>query len=259
MSTTAQHTSKQDLYHSVYRGRHTWLHHLSYMRVSKVMALLQMVKVHDIDLSNKAVFDYGFGAGTFFLHCPRTSALYGVELDAVNVDAVRSTLFEKGYSCAELAAGDECAWREHPLLSRQYDVIVISHVLEHLKEPEALLEKLMACLTDDGCLLGAVPINEPVRHDSHECTVDRDTVELWADRAEATLVDYVELDYATRWVLPVFELKGSFGRVAAQGLSLGLGLAATAFGRRAWFALTQAAGQLVGAKPGQAVFLMRRC
>jgi len=250
-------TLTQDKYYHIYRNRQSWLYHLAYMRLSKVFVLLYALEQRGLSLAGKSVFDYGFGAGTFLRYCPKQSCLFGVELDRVNVEAVKNSLDKKGYTRVDLRAIDEKQWRTHVLLTRRYDLVVASHVLEHVKEPEELLSRLMTCLTPDGYLLGALPINETVPDESHEWVIERGLVEQWARAAHAKIVGYWELDHFTYYALRVFQGKSALGRLLAQGASLCLGISAVLLGRRHWLKLSTALGKVTRAKPAQAVFLMR--
>jgi hypothetical protein len=87
--------------------------------------------------------------------------------------------------------------------------------------------------------------------------VDKGLVEDWAQAANAQLAGYWELDHFTYYALPIFEQRSALGRVADQGVSLALGLAAALLGRRLWFRLSALFGRITGAKPAQAVFLMQ--
>lgn len=250
-------TSRQDTYYRVYRNRQSWWYHLAYMRLAKVLGVLYAFDRQGMDLDGKRVFDYGFGAGTFFRYCPKTAFLYGVELDPVHVERVAETLRARKYTQIDLRAVDEEGWRDHALLGRRYDVVVVSHVLEHVKSPVELLKRLADCVAPGGCLVALLPINERVGHDSHEWVVDATLVHDWATTAGVEIADGFEFDPFTYCALPVFEKKSASGRIAAQGLSLFLGLCAVTVGRRCWLKLGNLFARITGAKPGQAVFVMR--
>jgi SAM-dependent methyltransferase len=49
------------------------------------------------------------------------------------------------------------------LSGQQFDVVILSHVLEHLLEPAKMLAELGALLKPDGRLLVLVPLESPVR------------------------------------------------------------------------------------------------
>src|SRR5262245_6688858 len=105
---------------------------MSYLRMSKVLLTLSILEVAGIQLQGKSLFDYGFGAGTFFRYCPMDTRLHGVELDPQAVTEVRQMLAARGHKGVRLETISIATWEQHPLLRRQYDVILCSHVLEHL-------------------------------------------------------------------------------------------------------------------------------
>jgi 2-polyprenyl-3-methyl-5-hydroxy-6-metoxy-1,4-benzoquinol methylase len=249
--------SRQRTYYRVYRNRQSCLHHTAYMRLAKVLGILRALDRQAVNLDGKQVFDYGFGAGTFFHHCPKTAFLHGVELDPVNVQHVMKTLRAKKHAHVDLRVVEETRWRENELLNRQYDLVVVSHVLEHIKDPADLLKCLIACLRTGGCLVAALPIHERVKHDNHEWVIDDALVREWAAAAGAEIVDSFEFDSVTQWALPVFEKKSRAGRIAAQTLSLFLGLCAAAVGMRCWLRLDALAARMLGAEPGQAVYVLK--
>lgn len=247
---------RQDLYYRVYRNRQSWLHHLAYMRLSKVYGILHALDLCGAGLAGKRVFDFGFGAGTLFRHCPKDARLFGVELDPEHVKRVAATLRAKGCPC-ELEPIDEERWRGHRLLSGSYDVVVASHVLEHMKDPAGLLRRLADCAKPDGRVVVLLPINERVQHSHHEWAIEDGTAENWAAEAGAETLLHFDFDPFTWCVWPVLEWRSRPGRMAAQTLSLMLGIAAALIGRRAWMKLGRWCLQLPGAKPGQRALVLR--
>src|SRR4051812_40275231 len=69
---------KQEDFLTCYRGRQSALHHASYMRMAKVLFALSLCEEAEIGLEDRDILDYGFGAGTFYRYCPRSSRLFGV-------------------------------------------------------------------------------------------------------------------------------------------------------------------------------------
>jgi len=134
--------ASQETFENCYRGRQSAIHHLAYMRMAKVLLALELIQRAGIDLGTQRIFDYGFGAGTFFRFCPRSSYLFGVEMDCENIDAVARMLRHRGHANIELQAINIDAWESHPLLSLTYDLILCSHVLEHMADPQAMLRTL---------------------------------------------------------------------------------------------------------------------
>ena len=81
--------ASQKVFETVYRSCQSFLHHMAYMRMAKVLLTQQVLQKAGVSLNEKSVFDYGFGAGTFFRYCPRSTRLFGVEIDPVNVAEVK--------------------------------------------------------------------------------------------------------------------------------------------------------------------------
>lgn len=226
------------------------------MRVAKALLALRALDRAGIRLSGHSLFDYGFGAGTFFRHCPKDAILAGVEMDARNVAAVRAMLDRGGWN-ADLQAITPEDWAAHPLLQRSYDVFLCSHVLEHLPDPVSFMSHVRPCLRSGGVFLGLVPVNEWVANPHHVHSPDRAMVEEWVERAGYRLLSYEENDPFTYHTMSLFSVDSGWKHLAAQAVSLGLGIPASLLGERAWFALGTAFSRLTGARPIQAVFLCR--
>lgn len=80
----------------------------------------------------------------------------GCRVVAVEIDAAAGRKAEP--FCEKLIIGDiETLSLETALAGWQFDVIMLADVVEHLKDPAALFNKLKPLLTDDGALLMSVP------------------------------------------------------------------------------------------------------
>lgn len=94
-------------------------------------------------IEGKSVLDFGCGDGGFLHRAKKIAAkIQGVELE----QAMREGLNKEGIPCSESI--DELG---------TFDVITLFHVLEHLEEPIAYLEKLKKHLNKDGMILIEVP------------------------------------------------------------------------------------------------------
>jgi len=184
----------QEVFRTVYRKRQSWLHHLAYLRRGKVLLAHHVMREAGLELAGRRIFDYGFGAGTFFLTCPRSAHLFGVEMDSVHVAAVREMLGGRGYARVRLEPIDPSNWDAHPLLAEQYDIVLCSHVLEHLPDPVSFLRRMASCLGPEGCFVGLVPINERELNPHHVQAVDEWRVRSWLREAGLDLVGYREAD-----------------------------------------------------------------
>lgn len=249
--------SDQARFETVYRGRQGTLHHSSYLRMCKVLLVLRVLRLAGLPLGRAEVFDYGFGAGTFYRYCPTSANLSGVEQDSVVCREVSEMLAKRGFRNIDLQPIEIERWKEHPLLKRGYDVFLCSHVLEHLPDPVDFLKTVHSCVKPEGVFLGLVPINERAENPHHLQKVDRSVVERWAADAGYELAYYEENDPFLYWAQPLYTVTSGWKHKLAQAMSLDLGLSATLFGEQLWFAWGRIFGKLTFSKPTQAAFLLR--
>ncbi len=244
----------QDDFRTAYHHRHSAWHHLAYLRLGKTYLLLDALQRNRVQLAGKRILDYGFGAGNFFRHCPPEARLFGVELDERTVREVGTMLQARGLE-ADLQPIDEAHWDGHPLLEQHYDLIVCSHVLEHLPDPVGFLQRITSCLDEGALLLVLLPINEVIPDVHHECEVDQGLARSWARDAGLTVVDCFEGDAPGYWLHAMYPMKG-LGRPLAQASSLLTGLAARLTGRRLWRSWSRLLGALHLARPAQLALVL---
>jgi len=247
----------QKVFETVYRGRQGALHHASYLRMSKVMLALRVLRLKGISLEHATVFDYGFGAGTFYRYCPADARLFGVEQDPVVCQEVTQMLAGRGHHQVDLQPIEIERWKDHPLLQRSYDVFLCSHVLEHLPDPVEFLKNVQPCVKPGGVFVGLVPVNERVSNPHHLQVVDRTMVERWAAESDYEVAYYEENDPFLYWAQPLYTVTAGWKHKLAQAVSLDLGLSAKLFGERLWLEWGKVFGKLTFSKPTQAAFVLR--
>lgn len=247
----------QQTFLTCYRGTQSALRHAAYMRMSKVLLLQYLLAKWNVSLEERRVFDYGFGAGTFFRYCPHSSHLFGVELDPICVKEVAAMLFGSGYRHVQLEPLQKSNGCDPPLLKCKYDVIICSHVLEHLPDPQDFLKKVAECLGPSGVFAGLVPINERRQDPHHVRQVNLAMLKDWLRGANLELIDWIEADPWLYWLQPAFTYDSPVLHRVTQILSLALGVIATGLGYHNWFRLSRVLRTLSRSKPTQAAFLLR--
>ena len=115
---------------------------------------LQWIKTK-IGPSPKQILDLGYGDGINFKALLNDYAITLVEgSDSLCREA---ELFSKGKGPGSKVF---CSMFEHFETDKKFDIILASHVLEHVDNPIALLTKLTQMLSKDGLLIGIVPNSE---------------------------------------------------------------------------------------------------
>ncbi|MBK7896475.1 MAG: class I SAM-dependent methyltransferase [Anaerolineaceae bacterium] len=107
------------------------------------------------DLPSFKMLDYGSGWGTFLLKLPRPTVAYCFDLSHHAMSAVQKAHALLGRR-VELAEIDQ----ENNITPKEFDLIVCSHVLEHVPDDLKLLQKFSQALKPKGLVLINVPINE---------------------------------------------------------------------------------------------------
>jgi len=100
-------------------------------------------------------------------------------------------------------------------------------------------------------------VNERANNPHHLQVVGKAVVGAWAEASGFEMLWYEENDPFLYWMQPLFTATGGWKHKLAQLVSLDVGLSATLFGERAWFAWASIIGPLTFSKPTQAVFLLR--
>jgi 2-polyprenyl-3-methyl-5-hydroxy-6-metoxy-1,4-benzoquinol methylase len=246
----------QAIFEMVYRGRQRWYHHLAYMRMGKVLLALEILRQAKVCLPGKRVLDFGFGSGTLLRSLPRSALLFGIEQDEVACEEAAAMLRKKGFAQVDLRPLDLDAKKSRSLLQESYDLVVLSHVLEHLSDPVGFLKSLRANLMPGGLLLGLVPIHEREKNPHHLQVADAIKIRDWASRAGFCMRQYQEGDPWFFWIQPLFNHNQGWRHRLAQLISFGFGCIAALLGPRVWLQLGRVFEALTGSRPTQAGFIL---
>jgi 2-polyprenyl-3-methyl-5-hydroxy-6-metoxy-1,4-benzoquinol methylase len=224
----------QDRFKECYRGGQSPLRHMAYLRMSKVFILLEALRRQKVNLEGKRIFDYAFGAGTFFRYCPKSASLAGVEIDEVNVHEVRESLSSLGFPKLDLQPISLENWKEHPLLQQQHDIIICSHVLEHLEEPSDLLSALGGALAPDGVILAVLPINELRSNPHHLQVPTKQKIYNWVAASGLEVSVYFEADHIGWPIQPIIASDRGILHLCARIVSLAPGVPLSIAGLGGW-------------------------
>lgn len=137
-----------------------WRRQLTYSHQTKLRRFRRLLRVQGVlGRPGLRVFDQGFGLGSMLFEFGPTCGIAGLELSASAVDAARAAAVDRGFRDVDLRKFEPGAafpgeWRE------RFDVVISSHVLEHIEEPLPVLRDLVGLLRPGGHACLVVPIHE---------------------------------------------------------------------------------------------------
>lgn len=126
----------------------------SYDIYKKTQVIIKSLKKLSINLQNKNILDIGFGTGTTLLNLPKNKCnLYGTEFvieacfnlkfkirnDKTPINLILSSIVKI------------------PFKDNTFDIIICSHVLEHIKEDYLAIMEIWRILTEGGILIFLTP------------------------------------------------------------------------------------------------------
>ena len=161
-------TINKEFYNKTYRKENMLSHiiymFISYNQQSKAKRNFYILKKQLKNIKNKNVLDYGFGLGSFLLKFPRSCNLYGCDISEVAVKLFPETckLLLNKPAVTVLPKDVEIRFAKI-----KFDIICLSHILEHVSDDKALLLELKPFLNVEGIFLINLPINEHIADPNH--------------------------------------------------------------------------------------------
>lgn len=137
-----------------WRRRNTYSHQ---SKLRRFRALLRRSSLAGRE--NLFVFEQGFGMGDMLFCFPRSSTICGTELSSSAVESAARVARRRKYHAVDFrvyvpGAGYPAEW------AGRFDVLISSHVLEHMSDVKGALAELVRLLKAGGTALVVVPINE---------------------------------------------------------------------------------------------------
>lgn len=141
-----------------YYNKPAWWFRWRYDTQIKKKTCLALLKKLNIDWSNKRIFEIGFGSGDILFSFPRSCELFGVELSASAVEQARTRAAKKGYTRYAFSLLDNSSSLSLP--DHTVDLVIASHVLEHVPDEHETLREVSRVLKVGGVFVVLIPINE---------------------------------------------------------------------------------------------------
>lgn len=152
-----------DMYDSYYH-KPDWWFRFRYDTQVKRKTCLHLLKLIKKSLGNQRILEIGFGSGAVLFSFDTSCELFGVEISHSAVEQATQKAQEKGYKTFEfrILSGDTL-----PYSDSEFDIIIASHVVEHVKNDRELMDEIRRMLRPDGVAVILIPINENYEDPNH--------------------------------------------------------------------------------------------
>jgi SAM-dependent methyltransferase len=131
--------------------------------------LLEMLfRRFEIPFERQRVFELGFGTGSLLLRFDHTSVLHGSELSESAVDSLQRDARTQHYREVKLLTSHLDGAPRFP--EKDYDVVLASHVIEHVPDDRETLSDLLAHTKPGGHAVFFLPLERPRHNPDHART-----------------------------------------------------------------------------------------
>lgn len=154
---------------------------------------------------NLIILDYGFGHGSLLLKYRSNHKLYGCDIseEAVyNFPRVASLIGKTVLT----GTVDEFFFKYGEI---KFDVITLSHIIEHVDEDVLLVKNLSEKLSITGVILINIPINEVWQDPKHIRKYDIDYMKILIEKCDLRILSMLEADKLTSFFLIEEKVKNS--------------------------------------------------
>jgi ubiquinone/menaquinone biosynthesis C-methylase UbiE len=161
---TAEVVSQNVHMFDTYYRKPDWWFRFRYDTQVKRKTCLHLLKTVGRSLSNQRVLEIGFGSGEVLFSFNRNCELHGIELSDSAIEQAEQKARRLGYKDFRFQRPDG-EWLPYP--DEHFDIIIASHVLEHVEDDRKLLREMRRTLNREGVVVILIPINENYQDPNH--------------------------------------------------------------------------------------------
>jgi 2-polyprenyl-3-methyl-5-hydroxy-6-metoxy-1,4-benzoquinol methylase len=214
----------KEFYNKLYKKRNPWISWLyskiSFDQQSKSKVNIRVIKQHlgDKFKQDLTVLDYGFGHGSLLLKYRKNHLLYGCDISEEAVFNFPSV--------AKIVGMNVRTGTVEEFLSKynevRFDVISLSHIIEHVDDDAGLVNSLAQKLSDKGVILINIPINEVWLDPKHVRKYDVNYTKALLEKCNLKAISINETDKLTSYFLIEEKVKnaGKLKRLWLRSLRL---------------------------------------
>ncbi len=166
------------LYDTYYR-KPWWWFRCRYDTQIKKRTCLYLMRKGGKSRRNQRVLELGFGSGEVLNSFHKTSEIYGLEMSPSAIEHAERRARKKKFKHYEFLPIKD----SFPFPDASFDIVIASHVLEHVPDDSTTINELSRVLCDDGIAVVIVPINEKYSDPNHVRQYTRGSLVASAERA----------------------------------------------------------------------------
>lgn len=176
--------------YSDYYNKPSWWFKVRYESQFKKYTSLSLLSKQDVEWHDKTILELGFGSGDILFSFPSDNYLIGAELSESAIKKAKKKAEKKNYKKTKFYD-----IRQSPDISQldeKIDLVIASHVLEHVGDDELIIRQAFDALKSNGLFLVVVPIHEVIEEPNHVRTY---SIEKLIDKfvfAGYQLIDFME-------------------------------------------------------------------
>lgn len=161
VNDTLQHNV--DLYNDYY-NKPDWWFRFRYDTQVKRKTCLYLLRLAGKSLADQRVLEIGFGSGAVLFSFDKSCQVHGLEISKSAIAQAERKAVKLGYRGHDfhLVSGETL-----PYPDGHFDVIIASHVVEHVQDDAQLLREIRRTLKSDGVAIVLIPINENYDDPNH--------------------------------------------------------------------------------------------
>ena len=146
-----------------YYDKPWWWFLFRYDTQVKKKTCLRLIRQGGKTLRGQKVLEYGYGSGAVLFSFDRSCEIHGIEISDTAIRAAEGRAARRGYENFSFRHPSD----EFLLDEGSVDIIIASHVLEHVPSDIELLDEIRRLLKPDGIAVILVPINEKFADPKH--------------------------------------------------------------------------------------------
>jgi SAM-dependent methyltransferase len=211
-----------DTYSRLYRfyGRR----HFVYEAKNKARIFQEYAKDTELARHGLRILDYGFGFGHILFSFGKDNEICGIELSQEAVAGAERLARKKGYPRFDFRVSDGTS--RLPCEDGTFDLIICSHVLEHVEHADRLLSEFERLLAEQGRIIILLPINEGHHDPKHAREIGLEELQGMAapldmicrdaqviDRVNPYVMSFWTKGYHKKWSVPGSFLSGFWNLV----------------------------------------------